>query len=430
MSDSAFFLGIIALALFVLSLALRKGDLAWMALPILAYLGLGLALSPPKEGLALSLRRAAKKLKRREALAGGGLSVEVSLEVRNEGDHTVFVSLHDHIRGEPRIAEGGASMRAAIRPGAAESLRYVFEADRGSYDWKEAKAKVGDPFGLFETEVAVLSEEATLVQPRVERIRPFAFRPGHTLSSPGPVPTMKGGGGTDFWGLREYQQGDPLKLLDWRLTARHPHRFFTRQFVEERTSEITLILDGRGGTSRSAKGESLFEIELRAVASICELLLRQGHRVGLIVSGSRILRAPPDFGKVQLQRILNCLAMADAGSAGSQVSLLRLSLGKISGRSTIAIMSPVDSEELLTFRRLRSLGFEVALICPDLFDFAGPILAGDRATSLALRASRLERRVHLSLISQLSVTVVDWRVGEPLGPLLRRAFGRRRKRGG
>jgi hypothetical protein len=64
------------------------------------------------------------------------------------------------------------------------------------------------------------------------------------------------------------------------------------------------------------------------------------------------------------------------------------------------------------------------LICPDTFDFTESILAKDPLTHLALRASRLERKLNLSIISQLSVSVIDWRVKEPLLPLMRNALCR------
>jgi hypothetical protein len=88
------------------------------------------------------------------------------------------------------------------------------------------------------------------------------------------------------------------------------------------------------------------------------------------------------------------------------------------------VISPVDSGDINFYRRLRAIGFEVMLISPDTFDFVEPILEKDHKTHWALRASRLERKLNLSLISQLSVSVIDWRVGEALPPLIRKTLGR------
>ena len=233
-------------------------------------------------------------------------------------------------------------------------MRYLFEAERGLYGWGEVRAIASDPFELFETRVTVDAGSLVLVPPRLERMRPVAFRPRNALSSPGSVPTRMGGGGTDFWGVRDYQSGDPLRQLDWRLAARHPYRFFTREFVLEKTAEITLILDGRALSELRASGASLFEAEARAAASMAEMLLRQGHRVGLIVIGERNLRVHPDYGKLQLNRILNCLAQAEVSSNRSQGFLNRLPLGRIAQKSLLVVISPADMEEAADFRRLRA----------------------------------------------------------------------------
>jgi len=49
----------------------------------------------------------------------------------------------------------------------------------------------------------------------------------------GSIPARLGGSGTDFFGVREYHPGDSLRSLDWRLTARHPRQFFTKEFEQE-----------------------------------------------------------------------------------------------------------------------------------------------------------------------------------------------------
>ena len=37
-----------------------------------------------------------------------------------------------------------------------------------------------------------------------------------------------------------------LRRLDWRLTARHPRQFFTKEFEQESIADVGLIVDARG----------------------------------------------------------------------------------------------------------------------------------------------------------------------------------------
>jgi len=419
MNDKTLFIGVIILGLFFTAFIARNGDLVWMALLFIVYLGTGIGQSPAKEDIHLRVRRSVEKTKR-----DGSFFVEVIIHVRNDGRRTISFFIADPLQNGMAVTEGSLSLQAALHAGEDAELKYVFEADHGSFSWQNIHVTASDPFGLIETKIIIDDGSEALVQPALKKFRPFPLRLWKTLSSPGSIPVRMGGNGTEFWGVREYHSGDPLKLLDWRMTARHPHQFFTREFVQEKTAEISIILDARQKMNITAGEENLFEIETKTAASIAEMFIRQGHRVGLFVAGKSLLRVFPNYGKLQLQRIMNCLARAEIKTDSNNDPLYRLPLDQISRKSMMMVISPSDMSDIRFYRRLRAFGFDVMLICPDTFDFAEPILARDPLTHLALRASRLERKLHLRMISQLSISVIDWRVKEPLLPLMRNVLRR------
>jgi uncharacterized protein (DUF58 family) len=92
----------------------------------------------------------------------------------------------------------------------------------------------------------------------------------------------------------------------------------------------------------------------------------------------------------------------------------------------IIIISPLTSSDFSLFQRLRAYGYQALLICPDPIDFAGQTLAQDLTGQLAIRATRLERRLQLNNIAQLHIPVIDWQVRQPLFPLVRNALSRSR----
>jgi uncharacterized protein (DUF58 family) len=412
-------LGLIVVGLLLGAVAFREGDLAWMALPFLAYICVGVAQAPAPERLRLRALRSCRETKK-----DGLVSVEVVVKVLNEGDASLRLSLVDPRQKGMRIAEGSLSSRTCIRPGEEAELRYAFESSRGCFSWEDIVAVAADPFDLAPTETRIEAAARVIVQPRFGKMRPFPLRPPKTLSSPGSVPTRLGGSGTDFWGIREYQQGDPLKRLDWRMTARNPHRLYTKEYIQEKTAEIVLVLDSRAENDFVLGEESLFEREIEAVAALAEMLLRQGQRVGLIVSGRGSQAIFPDYGRIQLQRILNRLAKAGTEGEGSRNGLRDLPVQRYSRSALLVILSPLETDDESAFRRLRALGYQGMVICPDSYHFMRTIIARDRSTILALRACRIERRLRLNAIANLSFPVIDWRIDRPLAPLLRAALAR------
>jgi uncharacterized protein (DUF58 family) len=280
---------------------------------------------------------------------------------------------------------------------------------------------------LIETEMFLPVSAMIQIRPQIKKFKAIAFRPHSTLHSPGSIPARLGGSGTNFFGVREYQPGDSLRRLDWRLTARHPRKFFTKEFEQEEIAEIGLLLDARQSSELKVGGESLFESCVGATASLAEMFLHQGHRVSLLAVGETMLNTFPGYGKTQLHRIMGCLSKAKVEAEGSKYISLDFSPIRIfPNHALVIIISSITSADWPLFLRLRAYGYQVLLVSPDPIDFASSTLAKDTANLLAVRAARLERGLRLNDIAQLQIPVIDWKVSQPLFPLVRNALTRSR----
>ena len=268
------------------------------------------------------------------------------------------------------------------------------------------------------------AEAKIQVHPELSKFRLFPLHSQRTLHSAGSIPARLGGSGTDFWGVREYHPGDPLRRLDWRLTARHPHKFFTKEFEQEEIADIGLILDARQKTNLRIGEDSLFEHTARATASLAEVFLRQGNRVSLLVYKRPFVSVFPGYGKLQLNRILHALAQITPESDASFNGLQFLPIQMFSSHSLIVMISPLMSGDWRLFPRLRAYGYQVLLISPDPLDYAQHILPTDLDSRLATRLTRVERQIEINQITQLWIPVIDWQVSQPLAPLVRNALRR------
>jgi len=412
---------LIVLGLLLTALFTRNGDLAWMTIPFLIYLGIGILQAPSPGKIRLHAQRSIETNR-----SNGVSSIQVSVTVSNLGATIDRLCLSDPLQSGMHIIDGQIRQEVALRAGDEAWLDYTFQAERGSFNWKILRARLSDPFGLIETDLELGAEAQVQVHPELNKFRPLPLRPQRTLPSAGSIPARLGGSGTNFWGVREYHPGDPLRRLDWRLTARHPGKFFTKEFEQEEIADIGLILDARRKTDLRADGASLFEHSARATASLAEVFLRQGNRVSLLIYGKPIVNLFPGYGKVQLYQILHTLAQATTESDASLDSLQYLPVQMFSSHSLILIISPLAPNDWHLFPRLRAFGYQVLLISPDPFDYAERMLQADPSTRLASRLARLERQLEISKITQLWIPVVNWRVSQPLSPLVRNALNHTR----
>jgi uncharacterized protein (DUF58 family) len=350
-------------------------------------------------------------------------AVDVNLSVQNQAEETVQLFIHETVQTGMKIIDGDLSRWAELRPGESVGLKYTFTAARGNFSWKSIQTVVSDPLGLFETENFLPASATIQIRPQIKKFKALQFHPHSTLHSPGSIPARLGGSGTDFFGVREYHPGDSLRSLDWRLTARHPRKFFTKEFEQEEIAEIGLILDARHRTDLKIGNESLFESSVGATASLAEMFLHQGHRVSLFVFGETTQTAFPGYGKTQLQRIMSCLSKAKVGTENRTIGNLDfIPIRMFPSHALIIIISPLTSTDRTLFLRLRAYGYQTLLISPDTIDFAYPTLTQDTPNRLAIRAARLERRLRLNDIAQLQISVIDWQISKPLFPLVRNAL--------
>jgi uncharacterized protein (DUF58 family) len=418
MSNKTLVVGLITISLLLVALITRNGDVAWMMLPFLAYLGAGILQSQPREKLRLRAERTCE-----QTFSEGIASVAVSLTVQNTAREKVCFSIHEAVPAGMRVTDGDLSCQVALPPGESAVLKYVCTAARGIYSWEGIPIVVSDPLGLMETEMLLPARTTLQIRPKIKRFKSIHFRPQSTLHSPGSIPARLGGSGTDFFGVREYQSGDSLRWLDWRLTARHPHKYFTKEFEQEEIAEIGLILDARQRTEVRIGEGSLFESSVGATVSLAEMFLHQGHRVSLLVFGETISNVFPGYGKRQLYRIMSCLSKVQVGNGSS---LNFFSVRMFPSRALIILVSPLLSSDRSFLQRLRAFGYQVLLISPNSIDYLYPTLEQDFTNRLAIRATRIERYLLLSDIARLQIQVVDWKINQPLFPLIQNALSRTR----
>ena len=422
MNNKTLTVGLIVFSLLIVALITRDGNIARMMLPFLAYLGVGILQTPRQEKLRFGAKRTLVQTR-----SDGIVSIHANLTVQNKALETVHLFIHETVQAGMKITDGELGQWATLRSGESTELNYTFTAARGDFSWNSIRIWVSDPLGLIETEMLLPANGMIQIRPRIKKFKAIPLRPHTTLHSPGSIPARLGGTGTDFFGVREYHSGDPLRSLDWRLTARHPRKFFTKEFEQEEIAEIGLILDARESTDLRIGEESLFEHCVGATASLAEMFLHQGHRVGLLVFGGTMSTAFPGYGKTQLHRILGCLSKAKVEKKiGAAAYLNFIPIRMFPSHALIVIISSLVSADRLLFQRLRAYGYQALLVSPDPIDFAYPTLAQDISNRLAIRATRVERRLKLNNIAQLQIPVIDWQVSQPLFPLVRNALTRSR----
>ncbi|HLG34840.1 MAG TPA: DUF58 domain-containing protein, partial [Bacteroidia bacterium] len=143
-----------------------------------------------------------------------------------------------------------------------------------------------------------------------------------------------------FSEVREYQPGDPTRLIDWNVTARFNHPY-VKVFEEERELTMILIVDVSGsqqfGTNVQFKNELI--TELCAVLSFSAI--QNNDKTGIIFFSDQIEKfIPPKKGKSHILRIIRELIEFTPKHKGTDLSsALRFFTNAIKKRSIAFVIS-------------------------------------------------------------------------------------------
>lgn len=255
--------------------------------------------------------------------AGQPFLMEISVENTKPKLASYSIEIEDLLGGRPLDKK---CYFLKVPPGKTQrtSYRHTF-ARRGLYPLDGFRVATKFPFALFRKSRDVDAPDEVLVYPAlvaVPRPAPQARRPGEIVSE-------RLGRRGEFFGLREWRQGDDRRDVHWKATARSG-RMLVREYEDELTRRAVIAVDNAltaealaalEADDLDAEAEAQLAALERAVsmaASLCAAYLEAGWAVQLVARGDGVAMAA---GKAQLGRILRALALLPP--VGDDVELTR-----------------------------------------------------------------------------------------------------------
>jgi uncharacterized protein (DUF58 family) len=324
----------------------------------------GLVLAPLLARTWVRLAAAPIRLRRR---AGKGVLLEgedvwVTLEARPEARlplPSVAVTV--------RIAGIGERETPLRRAGRMHRGTYVLERlPRGRYAVEEARATIDDPFGLAQAEVELEPGGSLLVYPRLVALdRLFSESGAHAQD--GRRLLLRRPAGFDLHSVREYEQGESLRKVHWRSTARRG-QLMVKELEDAPRDEIAVVLDGQ---AEAGSAES-FDAQVRAAGSILRAHASHGRRAVLAVNAARQARVHVSSLDGDWHAALAVLAEAEADGTRPVVELLGRESGPVAGAmETVVVTSRVSGALAVALVQRALAGQGVSVVWVDAPSFAG-----------------------------------------------------------
>lgn len=217
---------------------------------------------------------------------------------------------------------------------------------RGKYSIGPFVVYFFDPFGLFFFKRTYYIYSELYVYPWTFRIRKFPNLVKGVLPWFGIETTRFGGDENEFFGIREYKQGDPIKRIHWISTARK-NSLIVKQFQRQSFFRATILFNLEKDKNFGEGKERVAEYIIKIAASVSKYFLERDISLEIIAHAGEIVHIPFNKGPEHLEDIFKFFAIAQAESRVSLGEMFEEFSRYIPNDSTlIVIMLDTDQEYL------------------------------------------------------------------------------------
>lgn len=350
-----------------------------------------------------------------------GEPVEVTVSVENtSGSFMADLRLVDRVPETMRVVNGSPRLATALGAGSKATFTYTVVAERGTHEWP-LLAIGRDISGSVEREAIIDVDGEIECVPSLKTTSEMPVRSQTSLYS-GQVDTSVGGSGLEFFSVREYREGDPMKRIDWKRHAR-TGELATIDFRKERAAQVVLLFDARDSAyvSPSPGKQHALDRNVEAASEVFGALEERGDLVGLAAFDTVPCWLGPSAGDGHAERARQLFASHPALSSippqfaeteGHYVDPMTHVRRQLSPEAQLMLFSPLcDDYTAEVARHLDSAGHPVTIISPNP--------TADR--TVGQRLAHVERSMRIAALRERGIRIVDWGYDDILGLQLERA---------
>ncbi len=283
-------------------------------------------------------------------IEGVGFDVAVGLEGKTPrhgeaqlsvGQHRVTVPLVRHAK----LGASGSFVSPAL--------------PRGVFAIRSAELEAGDVFGFTESPRTVTGSFEVVVWPRwAERTERVGGSGGDGDRALRPRPARQFG--YDLHGIREHQDGESLRRVDWKSSAR-TGRLMVRELEDASRVERTIVVDLDAATGAQAGQEACLDQLLRATATAVRSAVEDRQQASLVLLGASSRRLTLDGSAPSWFAAMDALAVVRADRALPLASVLARDRRLVSG-GALTIITASAAPDLVALLRAEAAHTAVRVV--------------------------------------------------------------------
>ncbi|MDR2095611.1 MAG: DUF58 domain-containing protein [Treponema sp.] len=223
--------------------------------------------------------------------------------------------------------------------------------ERGKWQFQGLELLFSSPLRFWQRRISRPCPSHGRTYPDFNKIKTSAGDIRGILERTGLKNIRKRGQGMEFMSLREFQEGDSIRAIDWRATSRNRQsdgrqKVIVREYQEEQDQQVLILLD-TGYRLHRREGDALqFDSALGAVILLAYAALKHGDSIAAGAFGNTDLWLPPRKGIRSFPVLINGLYdLQSAPVPSSPFSALEDALKRLHRRTFIILVSNFREED-------------------------------------------------------------------------------------
>lgn len=235
-----------------------------------------------------------------------GIPQTIHLDIE-PSTHSATVQFYDHVPQRLKVTAGHLPIELKLPAHQSAQIGYeITPTQRGLEVFNTLQIRVLSRLGLWWFDKKISLPQKVKIYPNYTTLARYALLAAEQqLNQMGINRRPRRGEGQDFHQLREYREGDSIRQIDWKASARIQN-LVTREYQEARDQEVLILVDC--GHRMTAQDQTIahFDYVLNAVLLLAHVALKQGDAVGLGTFGTPEQRwVLPKKGQYGLQQLLS-----------------------------------------------------------------------------------------------------------------------------
>lgn len=169
------------------------------------------------------------------------------------------------------------------------------------------------------------------------------------------------GSGIEYVQSRQYQIGDPIRAIDWRVTAR-TGKIFVKEFEAPKSMPCYLLIDTSASMTVSSQRRSKYATAIHIAGGLAFACLDRVSPVGVLGVGSRDFRIQPSLSKHQVMEWLHRLRHFRYDETTTLPKRVNELSSSLKSRALVIVLSDLHAPDGVAALKLLAQGHDVVVL--------------------------------------------------------------------